>query len=273
MALGLAAAAWPAVQAAASEAESTPPTASVEAAVAVTPYRPSVSTPAALSAPGWLEFELGASHALAAGGLRRSSAPVTVKLALSEDWGLRVSGDAWVRLRDGTSPSLSGGGDLGVVIKRRFAFSEQTAFGLEAGATLPVGRSGIGSGASDLSLNAIYSADWADPAGGGNADGWHTDVNWSVTRIGAPEAGAGRMQSLWAAALSRSLSARWGMVGELSGTRQRGLPGTCQALLAASYSVSKWLVLDAGALRGLCLGNNAGRAVFTGVTVLGPRLF
>jgi hypothetical protein len=42
-----------------------------------TPYRPSVSTPAALSAPGWLEIEAGWQHDDAGGGVRRDAIPLT----------------------------------------------------------------------------------------------------------------------------------------------------------------------------------------------------
>ena len=42
------------------------------------------------------------------------------------------------------------------------------AFGLELGATLPTGHSGIVSGKTDTDINAIYSADLGD---------WHTDLN------------------------------------------------------------------------------------------------
>src|SRR5690349_17980857 len=68
----------------------------------VTPYRPSVSTPAALSAPGWLEIEGGALFARGTGDTRRDSLPYTLKLAFSPDWGVRLGGEAWVRQTDET---------------------------------------------------------------------------------------------------------------------------------------------------------------------------
>lgn len=84
---------------------------------AVTPYRPSVSTPAALSAPGWLEVEAGALRVRGAGDTRRESLPYTLKLAWSEDWGVRLGGDAWVRQIDDGGQRTSGGGDVGIVLK------------------------------------------------------------------------------------------------------------------------------------------------------------
>ena len=50
---------------------------------AVTPYRPSVSSPAQLPVPGQLELELGGLHTRLEDD-RRASLPYTVKLAFNE---------------------------------------------------------------------------------------------------------------------------------------------------------------------------------------------
>jgi hypothetical protein len=228
-----------------------------------TPYRPSVSTPAALSAPGWLEIEAGALHARASGSERRDSLPYTLKLAFTPDWGVRIGGEAWVRQTDDIGQRLSGGGDGSIVLKRRFAINDTSAFGLEAGATLPVGRRGISSGSSEYSLNAIYSADIGD---------YHTDLNLASTRIGSVDVGVSRTQTLWAASLSKTLNERWGIVGEFSGTQQRGVDSSSQLLFAASYTVSKSLALDVGIARSMRSGVPDG-SVFTGLTMLLGRLF
>jgi hypothetical protein len=229
----------------------------------VTPYRPSVSTPAALSAPGWLEVEAGGLHASAAGPARRDSLPYTLKLAFTEDWGLRFGGEALVRQTDDSGQHLSGLGDSSLVAKRRFAVNDSSAFGLELGATLATGRAGISSGHTDWSLNGIYSADLG---------AFHTDLNLMATRSGAAEPGVNRMQGLWAASLSRSLNDQWGVVGEFSGTHQGGMAGTSQALVATSYNVSKAMTLDFGLSHSLRSGV-PDRAVFGGITWLGPRVF
>jgi len=229
-----------------------------------TPYRPSVSTPAALSAPGWLEIEAGFEHDHA-GAARRDSVPATFKLAFSPDWGVRVGGEAWVRQRDEAGRS-SGVGDTSVVLKRRFAIDDKQAFGLEGGVTFATARQGLGngSGKTDVGLNAIYSADFGDA--------WHTDLNLATTRLGQADAGASRSQWLWAASLSRALDERWGVVGEFAGTNQRGAGGTSQFLVAASCNVSKRLTLDAGAARSLRSGP-ATWSAFTGFTWLAAPLF
>ncbi|MEO7055205.1 MAG: transporter [Caldimonas sp.] len=232
---------------------------------AAVPYRPSVSTPAALSRPGWIEVEAGLQHQHDGGGARRDSAPVTLKLAFTPDWGIRVGGDAWVRTRDGAGGRDSGVGDTGIVVKRRFAVDDAQAFGLEAGVVVPTARHGAGSGSGkpDYGVNAIYSADFG---------AWHTDLNIVATRLGAVAPDAGRTQWLGAASLSHALDERWGAVAEISATRQRGQADTLQLLTALSYNVSKRLVLDAGAARSLRSGAPVWSA-FAGFTWLAARLF
>jgi hypothetical protein len=80
------------------------------------------------------------------------------------------------------------------------------------------------------------------------------------------------LQWLGAASLSTALDERWGVVGELSGTNRRGVDATRQFLVAASYNVSKRLVLDAGAARSLRSGTPTWSA-FTGFTWLAGRVF
>lgn len=245
-------------------ASSSAGTAAADEAPSAVPYRPSVSTPAALSAPGWLEVEAGFSHEHD-GTSRRDSVPATLKLAFTPDWGIRFGGDGWVRRRDETGNRTSGIGDASIVLKRRFAVDDESAFGLEAAATAPTSRHGLGSGSGkpDWGLNAIYSADFG---------AWHTDLNAAATRLGAIDVGAGRTQVLGAASLSRSLDERWGVVGEVSATHQHGVESTAQLLVAASYNVSKRLVLDAGAARSL-RGGAPSWSAFTGFTWLAARLF
>ena len=230
----------------------------------VVPYRPSVSTPAALSAPGWLEVEGGVLHEHD-GASRRDSLPVTLKLAFTPDWGVRVGNDAWVQRRDASGERERGVGDTAVVLKRRFAVDDDSAFGLEAAATVPTARHGLGTGSGkpDWGINTIYSADFG---------AWHTDLNAAATRLGAHDVAASRTQLLGAASLSRALDDRWGLGAELSGTSQRGADHTSQLLVAASYNVSKRLVIDAGAARSLRSGAPAWSA-FTGFTWLAGRVF
>lgn len=229
------------------------------------PYRPSVSTPAALSAPGWLEIEVGLQHGRD-DSANRDSVPVTLKLAFTPDWGVRIGADVWARLRDKSGGQIGGYGDTGVVLKRRFGVDEASAFGLEAGVLLPTAHRGfgVGSGKADYGINAIYSTDFASS--------WHTDLNLQPIRLGQIEANTGRTLWLAAASLSNALDDHWTLIGEVSGTYRRGADSNRQLLLAASYNVSKRLVLDAGAARSLRAGTPTWSA-FTGFTWLAGRLF
>ena len=244
----------------------TAPCWAADEAPSVTPYRPSVSTPAALSAAGWLEFEAGVQRIRGSNLAKRDSLPYTLKLAFTPDWGLRVGGEAWVGQTDEIDVGgqrITGAGDSSFVLKRRFAVDDASAFGIEGGATLPTGRRGISGGKASYSVNGIYSVDIGN---------YHTDVNLVGTRVGVVDDGVSRTQLLWAASLSKALNDQWGVVGELSGTRQRGVDATSQFLLAASYNVTKSITLDAGASRSLRSGV-PDWSVFSGVTMLLGRLF
>jgi hypothetical protein len=229
----------------------------------VTPYRPSVSTPAALSAPGWLEVEAGVQSDRGDASVRRDSLPYTLKLAFTPDWGIRLGGEAWVHTRDEVGNAVSGAGDTSVTLKRRFAIDDAHAFGLEAGATFPTGHAGISGEKTAYTVNGIYSADIGD---------FHTDINLAATRLGLADPGASRTQMLWAASLSGAVNDRWGWVGELSGTHQGGAGSQSQVLGAASYNASKTMTLDAGLSRALGSGERRW-SVFAGMTVLMARLF
>jgi hypothetical protein len=229
--------------------------------IAVTPYRPTVSTPAALSAPGWMEVEMGLANSNGGVPTPRDSAPYAVKLAFSDDWGVRIGGEIWVRDIGATGRNINGVGDTGIVLKRRFSVNERAAFGLEVGVMAPTAPAGLhsGSGGTDYSANAIYSMDIAAA--------FHTDLNYSITHLGAAQSGESRDLTVWAAALSYSIDPRWGVDGELSGTRQGGADSTEQLLFAATFSPKKRIAWDFGFARGLTSATPAW-SLFAGCTFL-----
>ena len=232
---------------------------------AVTPYRPTVSTPAALSAPGWSEIEAGVVTSEGGYPERRDSFPYTFKYAFSPDWGVRLQGEALVRGFDPDRRHTIGFGDTAFVLKRRFAVNEYSAFGLEVGvgaATAPPGLNS-GSGRTDYSLNGIYSTDFGSE--------YHVDLNYAVTRLGNIEPADGHLRELWAVALARSFHARWGVVGEFSGTHQSGVERTAQVLIATSFTPKHTISWDCGIARGLTPATPTW-SLFSGVTFLGRML-
>jgi hypothetical protein len=228
----------------------------------VTPYRPSVSTPAQLPVPGQLELELG-GLATQSGAGRRNSLPYEFKLAFSSEWGVLLGGDAFVSMHDAGGARQRGIGDTMLVLKRAFVIDDATAFGLELGAKLPTARDTIGSGKTDWTLNTIYSKDLGK---------MHMDANLNETHLGAHEYGTSDMQTGASVSFSTQIDAHWSATWEVSGTRSRGAASTAQWLAALSYAPSRTIAVDFGVARGL---NNASPdwSLFTGVVVPLGRLW
>jgi hypothetical protein len=235
-----------------------------EQEVEATPYRPTVSNPANLSAPGWLEMEMGGQRIKGGSDKRRDSFPVVAKVAFSEDWGVMLGGELGVR-RTGTDNMVyQGGGDTTFTVKHRIpTATEGTAWGIEAGYKSPTAKDTIGSGKADYILNGIYSTDFS---------GNHLDLNLGVTRVGAITNGESSSQYNWASSLSRNLDEKWGIFGELSGSYQRGMPALAQFMTGATYNFSKRVVFDAGVTPGIAAASQ-NWSVFAGVTVLLSKLW
>ncbi|WP_229218582.1 transporter [Rugamonas brunnea] len=228
----------------------------------VTPYRPSVSSPAQLPYPGQLELELG-GLATKADGEHRNSLPYALKLAFNDNWGVVVGGEAWVSAPDDGGGRTHGVGDTTFVLKRAWLIDSATAFGMELGAKAPTARDSIGSGRADYSVNGIFSRDF---------DIVHMDANLNLTRLGVWEDGSSRTQTGVSASFSIPVSERWGMTGELAGTRRGGADRTAQALVAAAYSPSKYMTIDVGLAKGLNRAS-ADWSLFGGVVLPLARLW
>lgn len=220
---------------------STPLVGLADDAPPVTPYRPSVSSPAALPAPGQLELELGGlgqrDH-----GTRRDSLPYALKLGFNPEWGVVVSGEALVSQRGPGGPRERGFGDTAFTLKRAWAAGEGQAYGLELMARAPTAKNGIGSAKADVAINGIYSRDFGAV---------HMDTNLNATRIGVRGPGEGRLQTGASASFSMPVNDKWGATVELAATRRGGTPSTAQVLAAAAYSPHPRLTVDVGVARGL----------------------
>jgi hypothetical protein len=207
----------------------------------VTPYRPSVSSPAQLPAPGQLELELGGlgqrDH-----GARRSSLPYALKLGFNPEWGVVVGGEAWVSQREPGMARERGAGDTAFTLKRAWLAGEGEAYVLEWTARAPTAKTGIGSGKADYAVNAICSRDFG---------AIHMDANLNATRMGARAPGEWRIQTGMSASFSTPVKAHWGATVEWSGARRSGTPSTAQLLAAVAYSPHPRLTVDVGVAHGL----------------------
>ena len=223
-----------------------------------TPYRPTVSNPADLSAPGHVEWEAGVQRDRGGPSVKRASVPWVLKYAFTDTFGVLVGGEGVVSQTDINGDTLRGGGDTALIAKFKFPVNAGSAFGVEAGRKFPTAKLGLGSDKADYTVNGIYSVD-AKPL--------HADINMGYTRLGAVDPEASRHLYSWATAISCAVNDRWGVSGEVSGQTQPGAADTTQFLWALTYNLSPRVVLDAGTAWGL---NTAApdTTVFAGVTML-----
>jgi hypothetical protein len=226
--------------------------------IAATPYRPTLSNPAELPVPGWLEVEAGVARSKGGDNQWQDNAPYTLKYAFSEDFGVLLGGDFRVRQTDFAGQQTAGHGDNTLIFKHRFAVREGQAFGLEWGAKLPTAATGVGSGKTDAIVNGIYSVD---------VGAVRIDANLGLTRLGLQEEGLGRYQQNWSMAVSKEVVPKWTLAGELSGTSRQGQGAASQFLAAASYAVSNRVVVDFGAAAGISK-SAPNWSVFAGATWL-----
>ena len=227
-------------------------------APAVTPYRPTVSDPASLPAPGWIELETGVSSVRDAGATRTTTAPYLLKYAFDADHGLLLGGDAWIDAAPRHGRGERSAGDTFLAWKQRVTAGDSSAFGFEAGLIAPTARGTLGIGKPAYRVTGIYSVDLGDT---------HLDLNAGGTRFTRSIAPASNWQSAWSAALSHPLGAAFGAALEVSGTAQRGDAHTHQALGAINYNLARRCVLDAGLAYGLDRSAHS-REVFLGATWL-----
>jgi hypothetical protein len=228
----------------------------------VTPYRPTVSNPADLPVPGWLEGEFGGLRTLGEDHTRDDSVPWLLKYAFDENHGLLFGGNGYVSSQLPGVPTQDSFGDTSLEWKQRFPISEKAAFGIEAGVLMPMASHDLGVGKPQWLVNGIFSADLGT---------LHLDVNVGETHGGVEPDNVSLWQSTWAAAISHPLAGNWGAAFELSGIYRQGTAAQGQALFALNYNWSRQLVLDCGAAYGLTRAAHD-RSFFAGATFLLGRL-
>ena len=112
---------------------------------AASPYRPTVSNPAALSEPGWIELEFGLQRVHGGENKRRDGLPFLVKYAFDPNWGILLGGDLHARATPYDQSAISGYGDTTLTLKHHHALSDDLALG-------------IGRGSSRLPLKPVWAA-------------------------------------------------------------------------------------------------------------------
>lgn len=227
--------------------------------ISATPSRPTVSSSAQLSAPGFFELETGYQKIKGSEGDSRMSFPTRLKYSFSESVGLLLDHEMAVT-QQGPGGEIRGAGDSALTVKLKFptAAKDASAFGLEAGVVAPTARDGLGVDKTAYSLNGIFSAALGE---------FSVDLNLGVIHQLGVGPGEGHNGWHWATSVAHALNDSWGVVGEFSGAGRRGTATQMQFLAALTYNVTPRIVLDAGMARGI---NRAAPdwAAFTGVTVL-----
>ncbi len=223
-----------------------------------TPYRPTVSNPADLSAPGYLEAEIGAQRTFSANRSRADGVPYLLKYAFSENAGVVLGGNAFISQTDLAGLSLSGFGDTFVLVKLHHALNAASGIGIEFGPLMSTSKNGLGEHKTSFVTNGIYSS---------NFGALHLDLNAGMNYQGDEFPNTDHWQTTWAGALSRQFTERWGLAFEFSGSHQRGEPGVHQTLGAVNCNLSKRVVLDAGFAYALDRTAHD-RTFFSGATLL-----
>ncbi len=226
-------------------------------APAVVPYRPTLSTPADLPAPGYPELEAGYLHPRGGDSARRESLPMTFKLVWDPRWAPWIGTDAQVAERDFDGVTSRSGGETMLALKYKLPLRENVALGWQAGPTLATARMPIGSGKTDWALMGIASANFGDI---------RVDANVGAVRVGAVDPGQGRVAPNWSVAGSYPLDDRYTTAVEASGSLQRGTGVATNPLAALPYNVSRALVVDVAASAGLSRCAPEGQLA-TGLTV------
>jgi len=223
----------------------------------VTPYRPTVSNPAELSALRHLEVEFGAQSNQPGLETERNSLPFLLKYPFAEQWGLMVGGEAWIKSRD-QDGTVSGFGNTSMLLKHYYPISQTLAVGFEAGATLPSARPSLGQGRTDYLANLIVSQDISE---------LRIDINAGVTRRGFKEEALDRFRYNWAIAASQMITERWGVAGEFSGVLAKQQKPSSQFLASLNYLMTPQLMLDFGGTVGMtAMADDYG--VFAGFSLL-----
>lgn len=209
----------------------------------INPYRPSVTDPASLTAPGYLEMEIGGQDAHGGQAAHRQFlVPVVLKLTdKSERLEYHIFANAYgtQKAEDGTS--VSGIGD--VVPGVQYLLVKQTPHTYDLAARLeykiPTAKAGLGTGKTDYDLLMLASKDYSPSV--------HGDYNLAVYQLGKASGQGFATQYLASAAFAFKLTDKLNLQDELYGYSGSSESGTIVSTLhALGYQPSRTLAYDVG---------------------------
>lgn len=226
-----------------------------------TPYRPTVSNPAYLPVPKYLEVEMGWQSLKAkSDDSRRHSVPYLLKFGFTDRVGVLVGQELAVVADPENGRAQGGIGDVSGVLKlvQPLKTLIPSALGLEAGVKFPTAPRTVGTDRTDYLARGIYSA----------AIGrFGLDLNLRYTRLGGAPVDEEKDQIGWVTTASYALTDRLSIAGEFFGSYREGVRPFLQYLTATSYFITPRVVGDAGVAFGLT-GASQEWTLFTGLTIL-----
>ncbi len=226
-----------------------------------TPYRPTVSNPAALPVPQYLEIEAGWQSVKAkSDDSFRHSLPYLLKFAFTDRVGVLLGSQTVIVQDRPDAPTQAGSGDFAGFLKLRqpVPSAMPSALGLEFGVKFPTAPTTVGTGRTDYLGNLIYSAGFGDIG---------LDLNLLYTRLGGAPSGQGKDQLGWVTTVSYSVTDRMSVAGEFFGSYRDGVRPFLQYLSAVSYAIIPRVVADGGVAFGLTADSQEW-TLFAGVTIL-----
>lgn len=228
----------------------------------IVPSRPTVSNPAEFQKPGVLQLEAGYNANFHAPGVQvQQDVPLALRFAVNKRLLLEFDADSpSSQTVNGMRTTGAGDTQLGIQVVLQHEKESRPGFAVAYYVKLPTADSakGLGTGRVDHNFIALLSK----KVGGTTMD---FNAIWLVsgrtTDTGHASSGQG------AFAVSRNLTQRTGIQGELSGfSRNDAQPGAVFALAAVTYQVNRRLVLDSGLRFGLT-HDAPPIGVFAGLTV------
>ncbi len=214
----------------------------------INPYRPTVTDPASLTAPGYLEVEIGGQDQHGGEQAHRQFSTPTV-LKLTDKSGrleYHVLVDGYVTQTDDQGQTTNGFGDLTPGVQ--YLLVKQTPHTYDLAARLeykiPSARAGLGTGKTDYDLLLLASKDYSKTV--------HGDYNLGVYQLGKASGQGFATQYQASAAFSFKLSDKLTLQDELYGYSGSSENGTLVSTLhALGYQASRDLAFDVGVDVGL----------------------